>query len=123
MDVERIKEEVMERSRGWIESFNSGDVDACVSAYTENAEMNPKPYGTYNGREEIDSFWRPLLSSGSLELEYSNVELVVIDENTAELSAEWKMRLARGVITKERWVRQGDEWMLEQDDFEVKEQL
>lgn len=56
MDNEKVKEELLERSRGWIESFNACDTDACVSAYTEDAVMNAKPFGTYTGREAIDSF-------------------------------------------------------------------
>ena len=124
INIDSLKNEVLERSRRWIESFNSGDVDACVGAYTEDAVMNAKPFGTFKGPQEIDAFWRPFMGSGPSGLEYSNVELEVIDEDTVHLSADWRMSVGRGIITKERWVRQpGGEWMLSEDDFELQEQF
>ncbi len=124
IDRDKIAQEVLERSKRWIASFNGGDVDACVAAYKSDAVMNAKPFGTYTGKGEIEGFWRPFMASGPGELEYSNVEVEVIDPDTVHLSADWKMNVGRGVITKERWVRQpGGDWFLEQDDFELQEQF
>lgn len=123
VDNDKVKQEVRERSSKWIASFNSGDVDACIAAYKNDAVMNAKPFGTFRGIAEIDAFWRPFMASGPGELEYSNVELEVIDPDTVDLSADWKMNVGRGIITKERWVRQPGGWFLEQDDFELQEQF
>ncbi len=123
VDNDKVKQEVLERSGKFIASFNDGDVDACIGAYKSDAVMNAKPFGTFTGIEEIDAFWRPFMATGPGELEYSNVELDVIDQNTVHLSADWKMNVGRGIITKERWVRMPEGWFLEQDDFELQEQF
>jgi len=124
-DIEKdnVKQEVLERSSKWIASFNEGDVDACIAAYKNDAVMNAKPFGTFTGIEEIDAFWRPFMATGPAELEYSNIELEVVDRDTVHLCADWKMNVAKGIITKERWVRQPEGWFLEQDDFELQEQF
>ena len=65
-----------------------------------------------------------VMHTGEHALWESNVELEVIGPDTVHLSADWKMSVGRGIIAKERWVRQpGGEWMLEEDDFELQEQF
>ncbi len=118
------KEQVLRRSKAWIESFNRSDVDACVAAYQADAVMNAKPLGTFTGHEEIDAFWRPFMQSGAGGLKYSDVKLAAIDADTVHLSANWSMNVGRGVITLEKWVRQPDGvWLLAHDDFEIQERF
>lgn len=110
-------------SKAWIASFNRGDVDACVAAYTADATMEAKPMGTFSGTAAIDGFWRPLVADGAGQLVYRNTELRLVDERTVLLSANWSMNIGGGVITEERWVRQGDgRWLLVFDAFEMTEQ-
>ena len=121
---DRLREEVSVCSQNWIANFNKGDVDACVAAYTHNAIMHATPLGTFTGKEAIDGFWRPFMASGAGQLEYNDIRLEVVDESTVLLSANWRMNVGRGVITMEKWVKQSDgTWLLEQDNFEVLEQL
>ncbi len=118
------KEQVLGHSRAWIDSFNRGDVDACVAAYRPGAVINAKPLGTFKGRDEIDGFWRPFMQSGAGDLKYSDVRLEVIDADTVHLAANWSMNVGRGVITLEKWVREADGiWHLAQDDFEIQERF
>jgi len=122
-DREKIIEQALKSSRNWITNFNNGNARACIDAYTSDAVMNAKPFGTYKGIQEIESFWKPFIESGAGELEYSNVSAAIENETTVLLTADWKMNVGRGIITQERWVKQKDgKWLLEFDDFEVQEQ-
>ncbi len=117
-----LKQAVAARSQAWIESFNNGDVDACVGAYQTDAVINAKPLGTFKGLAEIDGFWRPFMASGAGDLKYQDIKLQVVDSSTVLLSARWSMNVGSGVITMEKWVRQQDgNWLLAQDDFEIQE--
>ena len=119
-----IVDEVRRESGRWIGHFNRGDVDACVAGYTPEAEMRATPFGVFHGHGAIDGFWRPFIASGASELEYSDVEVRVVDPTTALLSAKWRMNVGRGVITEERWVKQADgRWRLVFDAFEVQEKF
>ena len=85
--------------------------------------MYAKPFGTFRGIQEIESFWKPFIETGAGDLEYSNVSVAIENETTVLLTADWKMNVGRGIITMERWVKRGEgKWLLEFDDFEVQEQ-
>lgn len=119
-----VRNEVLKACQQWIAHFNQGDVDACVAGYLPDAVMVAKPMGTFNGRQEIDGFWRPFMSSGAKDLAYQDVTLEVMNESTVHLSASWRMNVGHGVITLEKWVRQSNgQWLLAHDAFEVLEQF
>lgn len=118
-----VEDEVLKRSKRWIASFNSRDVDACVAGYKESAVMNAKPMGVFTGLKEIEGFWRPFIESGARDLVYQNIKLEIVDNKTALLSADWSMNVGRGIITMEKWVKSDGNWFLERDDFEVKEKF
>ena len=120
---ESVKTEVRSASQHWIQHFNQGNAEACIKAYTTDAMMQAKPIGTFHGTEAIAAFWKPFIASGAQNLEYQDVQLEVVDESTVILSANWTMNVARGVISREKWVKQHDgRWLLEEDCFEVLEQ-
>jgi len=122
-DREKIIEQVLESSRNWIANFNNGNASACIDAYTNDAVMNVKPFGTYKGIQEIEGFLKPFLETGAGELEYSNVNVAIENETTVLLTADWKANIGRGIIVQERWAKQKDgKWLLEFDDFEIQEQ-
>ncbi len=111
-------------SKNWIKHFNRGDVDYCISAYTPNAFLEAKSLGEYSGRKMIDNFWRPFVLSGATDLNYSNIWLKLIDENTVHLGADWSMNVGRGVITLEKWVKtESGTWKLLLDHFEIQQQF
>lgn len=121
---ELVQSEVLTASQNWINSFNQGKTDKCVATYTTHAVMQAKPMGTFVGRDAISEFWTPFIASGATDLEYHDVNIKILDESTALLSANWSMNVGRGIITKEKWVKQGNgSWLLEEDDFEVLEQF
>ena len=95
-------------SEKWKIAFNAGDAEGCASQYESDAVMTAKPFGTFSGAEEIRKFWQKLIGDGFTDVEYINPEIEVIDDNSAVLSSGWKMNKAKGVITKELWVLQGD---------------
>ena len=120
---QRVMAAVLEASVAWVRSFNDGNTDACVAAYTPGAVMEAKPMGRFEGRQAIDDFWRPFMASGATDLVYRDVKLHVVDAKTVELSASWSMNVGYGIITCERWVEEADgAWRLLFDAFEIQEQ-
>lgn len=115
--------EVLKASKEWIQNFNKGNGEACVSGYTENAVMSAMPFGLKKGKKEIANFWIPFLESGANNLVYTNVKVEVANENTAFLSANWSMNVGRGIIFQEKWEKKDGVWKLTYDDFQVLEQF
>ncbi len=119
----KAEREVLKASNTWIKRFNQGDVDYCVSAYTKNASMTAKPFGTFIGRAKIDKFWRPFVKKGASFLVYRNTIVKQINPTTVHLSSDWSMNVGEGIITKEEWVKEKDGiWRLNDDHFEVLKQ-
>ena len=108
-------------SSAWKSAFNSGDASGCAKQYEANAVMHARPFGTFTGSTEIQSFWQKLIDDGFSNVEYVNPKIEVIDETSAILTSDWKMNKASGVIHKELWVLQGDGTAkLHEDDFEAR---
>ncbi|MDP0562357.1 MAG: isochorismatase [Candidatus Endonucleobacter sp. (ex Gigantidas childressi)] len=107
-------------SRQWKNAFNSGDAAGCAAQYEKTAIMNAKPFGTYKGTIEIQTFWQKLIDDGFTDVDYIDPIIKAVNEESALLTASWKMNNARGVITKELWVLQSDGTAkLREDDFEA----
>ncbi len=124
INTELIQCEVNEASQQWIMAFNMTDIKTCVETYMTNAVMDSRPMGRYEGREAIYKFWDGFVSSTNAgDLSYSEVDVQIINENTAKLSAKWSMNVGRGFISEELWVNEGQRWFLSYDDFTVEEQF
>ncbi|MTI09492.1 SgcJ/EcaC family oxidoreductase [Rhodospirillaceae bacterium RKSG073] len=108
-------------SRAWRDAFNAGDAAAAAALYEEDAVMVAKPFGTFKGREAIQAFWTNLVEKGFDDVIYFNTVTKVDRELTsAQVTAEWKMNNAKGIITNEHWVLQPDGTaLLREDHFEV----
>ena len=112
---------VNEASARWQMAFNTGDAAGCAAQYEVSATMQAMPFGTFTGRDEIQSFWQNLIDNGFSDVEYIEPNIEVIDETMAVLTAQWKMNKAYGVIHKEVWVLQADGTAkLREDRFEAK---
>ena len=119
-----IRQAVMQASQQWISDFNRGNFAACLARYQTNASMSVSPFGRFQGIEEISSFWTEFAKSAPAELVYRNVQIKVLNEKQAVLSANWTMNIASGFISKELWTLADDgQWYLEEDDFSVLTQL
>ncbi|MEM1169100.1 MAG: nuclear transport factor 2 family protein [Cyanobacteria bacterium P01_H01_bin.35] len=111
---------VNEASNKWKAAFNAGDASGCAAQYEENAVMHARPFGTFTGTDEIESFWKKLIEDGYSNVDYIEPSVDVIDEKSAVLKSAWKMNKAKGVIHKELWVLQSDgAAKLREDDFEA----
>lgn len=105
-------------SEKWRHFFNRGDAKGCASMYEENAKMVAEPFGTYNGRQEIEAFWRSIIDQGFTDVAYIDPAIEQVDESATVLTSGWKMNKAQGVITRELWVVQDDGSMrLREDHF------
>jgi len=119
-----IRKSVMQASQEWIANFNQGNTQACIERYQENATMQVSPFGRFEGIDVIGGFWSEFAKSGPSELVYRNVEIKVLSDKQAILSANWSMNIASGFISKELWTLSDDgQWYLEEDDFSVLTQL
>ena len=118
---EDVLDAVRKASSAWKSAFNSGDASGCADQYEKNAVMHAKPFGTFTGTTEIQSFWQQLINDGFSNVDYIDPKIEVIDETSAILISGWKMNKAQGVIHKELWVLQENGLAkLREDDFEAK---
>jgi hypothetical protein len=86
--------------------------------------MDVRPMGNFKGREAIFGFWNGFVNSTKAkDLVYTDIKIEVVDKNSAILSANWSMNVGKGFITKELWVKTGEDWFLQEDDFTVAEQF
>jgi len=119
-----IRQSVMQASQEWIANFNQGNTQACIERYQSNATMQVSPFGRFDGIDAIGGFWSEFAKSGPTDLVYRNVEIKVLSDKQAILSANWSMNIASGFISKELWTLSDDgQWYLEEDDFSVLTQL
>ena len=124
MTISTTKAEVLNASKKWIEAFNRGDIRYCSEQYLEQAVMDARPMGQYTGRTEIYDFWRNFVSStGATNLSYTEIDIEVLDKDSAKLSAKWSMNVGKGFISKEFWVKKEGTWFFSEDDFTVEEQF
>lgn len=112
---------VDQASAAWISAFNSRDAAGCARQYEKDAVMHARPFGTFSGTAEIQSFWQQLLDDGFSDVDYIDPYIKVVDATSAILTSGWKMNKAGGIIHKELWVLQEDGTAkLREDDFEAK---
>ncbi len=116
----RLSVAIAEASRAWRDAFNAGDAAGAAALYEDDAVMVVKPFGTFNGRSEIEGFWSDIISKGFSEVVYSHTVTTILDRTSARITADWKMNHARGIITNELWVLQPDgRALLREDHFDV----
>lgn len=56
LDQHLVKEEVLKASNNWISNFNNGNIAKIKSAYSKNATLSAKPFGTFKGQNTISKF-------------------------------------------------------------------
>ena len=104
----------------WQAAFNKQDAAGCAGQYTQDSVMQAKPFGTFNGRDEIQAFWQGIMDQGFSEVEYSDVKWQAAEGQGFLLTASWTMNKAFGVVHKEHWVVEADgKARLLSDDFEI----
>ena len=111
---------VWQASENWQRAFNRGDAATCASHYEETAVMRAAPFGTFVGKPAIEAFWQQLIDDGFSDVRYINPRIIIVDKDSAVLTANWKMNKAAGLIYRELWVMQSDGSMkLREDEFEA----
>ncbi len=104
----------------WQAAFNNQDAAGCAAQYCANAVMHARPFGIFNGREEIQAFWLGIMDQGFAEVDYTDVTWEEAEDGGYILSANWTMNKAFGVVHREHWVLEEDGLArLISDDFEV----
>lgn len=104
----------------WKQAFNQQNAKGCAEQYAPNATMVAKPFGTFEGREEVQAFWQQIMDQGFSGVEYTDVSWTKLDEKSYLLSSKWTMNKAFGVVHKEVWTLQEDgKARLTYDEFEV----
>lgn len=116
----KVRQAVFHASEQWKAAFNAGDAAGCAAQYEHAAVMYARPFGTFNGTNDIQSFWQKLITDGYADVDYIDPKIEVVDDATAVLTSKWRMNKASGVIHKELWVIQEDgSAKLREDDFEA----
>lgn len=116
-----VLKEVLKASNTWKDGFNKGDVKQCANIYSQDAVMNAKPFGTFNGRDKIEVFWKQLIQDGYKDVSYVNATIEIASSKSAVIKSDWTMNKAKGVITKELFEIQDDGGAkLTDDNFEAK---
>lgn len=104
----------------WQEAFNAQDAAGCASQYTSEAVMTAKPFGTFEGREQIQAFWQNIIDQGFKDVDYTDVQWQPIGDDGYLLSSKWTMNKAFGAVHREHWVIDTDgQARLLSDEFEV----
>ncbi|WP_198553856.1 alpha/beta fold hydrolase [Tenacibaculum sp. Bg11-29] len=119
----KVEKEVLKASKNWISNFNKGNTVEVGKAYTTDAVMVAKPFGTFEGRKAISKFWTPFVKSGVTDLKYTNTKIKTVSETEAIISSNWSMNVGEGIITNETWVKTNGIWQLRKDHFEVIKQF
>ncbi len=120
IDKQALFSAVVSASHLWASAFNASDAEGCAAQYEHEAVMHAKPFGTFQGRDNIQQFWTNLINDGFADVVYLEPKIQVLDERSVILTSGWKMNNAAGVIHKELWVLQADGTAkLREDDFEV----
>ena len=109
-----------EGSKNWMLAFNSQDEAGCASHYNENSILEARPFGKFNGRKEIQAFWKNIIDQGFSDVEYTDSKWQESKDGGYLLSSKWSMNNAFGVVTSEHWVVEPDgKARLIYDEFEV----
>lgn len=104
----------------WKNAFNSQDAKGCAEQYAEGTTMNALPFGTFEGREQIQAFWQNIMDQGFNDVAYTDTQWEKVDDNNYILTSKWTMNKAFGVVHKEVWTLQEDgKARLTFDEFEV----
>ncbi|KZN30649.1 hypothetical protein N474_12905 [Pseudoalteromonas luteoviolacea CPMOR-2] len=104
----------------WQHAFNNQDAKGCAAQYCHDAVMHARPFGTFTGREQIEQFWRDIISQGFTNVEYTDVDWQASPQGGYLLTSKWTMNKAYGVVHKEHWIVEDDgHARLIFDEFEV----
>ena len=104
----------------WQSAFNQQDAAGCAAQYTQDSVMDARPFGTFTGRDEIQTFWQGIMDQGYSDVAYSDVKWEKADGRGFLLTSSWTMNKAFGVVHKEHWVVEADgKARLLSDDFEI----
>ena len=107
-------------SEEWKTAFNQKDAKGCAEQYTHDAVMVAKPFGTFEGREQILKFWQGIIDQGFSDVVYSDIQWEQVDDKSFALSSRWIMNKAYGAVHKEVWTLCEDgAARLSYDEFEV----
>ena len=104
----------------WKAAFNRQDAKGCAEQYAEGTTMIAKPFGTFEGREQIQAFWQNIIDQGFSDVSYTDTTWEKVNDNNYILSSKWTMNKAFGVVHKEVWtLQEDDKARLTYDEFEV----
>ena len=104
----------------WQNAFNNQDAAGCAAQYSKNAIMHARPFGTFEGTAQIESFWQGIIEQGFKDVDYTDVSWTKFDDTSFILSSKWTMNKAHGVVHRELWrVEKDGKARLIEDEFEV----
>jgi len=104
----------------WQNAFNNQDAAGCAACYSNQCVMEARPFGTFEGKAAILTFWQGIIDQGFKDVEYTDVEWTKNGDNGYILTSKWSMNKAFGVVHNEHWnIEEDGIARLIKDDFEI----
>nr|WP_211318305.1 isochorismatase [Photobacterium sanctipauli] len=120
MPTAQVPEAFLTGIKNWQQAFNKQDAKGCAEQYQSDTTMHARPFGTFNGTEEIQAFWQNIIDSGYKDVDYQETTWEKKSDTCYILRSKWTMNKAFGVVHEEHWELQDDGTAkLAYDDFEV----
>ena len=106
----------------WEAAYNSGDGAAVAALYTEDAAVFPPGGSRTDGREAIAGLWNGAIESGLADVNLTPVEIEIFGDTATDVGllsgtvpGEGDARSAVGGKYIVVWKRNGGEWLLHRD--------
>lgn len=108
------------RSKLFVEHFNSNDSKSLTLLYTSDAELLAPGMPRLTGLAAIEKFWRTAFSRGKRTFDQVEPVSTLIDGNLAVEYANWHLSVidSEGKVARETgknvlvWKRVGNEWLI-----------
>ena len=116
-----VSKEIQAVNTSFMEALKSGDADAIVNFYTEDAKVFPPNFETIEGKENIKGMWQAMSESGMPILAFKTVKAEAIG-NMAIEEGKYEVSIPDGqVVDKGKylvvWKKVDGKWLLHLDIF------
>lgn len=114
-----VSDEIMAVNELFMEAIKSGDVEAIVNLYAENARVLPQGSPLMEGRENIRMMWGAMFAGGPMQLQLKTVSADAFGSTAIE-EGEYKILAPDGQAVDHGkyiviWKKVNGKWLLYQD--------
>jgi len=110
---------IIQKSKKWIEDFNTKNTVVLSDNYATDARLNATPFENIDGKEGIQKFWEKFTSDGAKNMTFHNPTFKIVTKNRACISSRWSTTLGEGKIYQEKWNLIEGNWLMTYDEFRM----